>query len=180
MFSKSGPRCPLFAFWGAVVPEQSRKQEIEAKAAELVEPVLAGLGLELWDIEYLHEREGWVLRLLIDKPGGVSLEDCAAGSRAVDTLLDVEDVVPHQYHLQVSSPGLERPLKKPDHFRKAEGKKVKLKTFRPLGEPPRRKFRGLLTRVADDVITVEVEGAAAFSIPFRDIAKATLDFEFER
>jgi ribosome maturation factor RimP len=167
-------------FWGTSMPDQSRKQDIEAKAAELVAPILAGLGLELWDAEYLHDREGWVLRLLIDKPGGVSLEDCAAGSHAVETLLEVEEVVPHQYHLQVSSPGLERRLKRPDHFRKVEGKKVTLKTFRPVGDPPRRNFKGILTSVADDVISLDDEGSGSFSIPIRDIAKATLDFELKR
>jgi len=160
--------------------ERGHKQTVEARTAEIADPLIAGLGMELVDVEFLHERDSWILRLFIDKPGGVGLEDCEAVSRAVETPLDVEDVVEHTYHLEVSSPGLERPLKKPEHFRRAGGRVVRVKTFAPLGEPPRRNFRGVLTAVADDGVTVEVEGAGSFQIPFRDIAKANLDFEVKR
>ena len=159
--------------------ERSHKQAVEARAAELAEPVIAGLGMELVDVEFLHERDSWILRMFIDKPGGVGLEDCETVSHSIETLLDVEDVVEHAYHLEVSSPGLDRRLKKPEHFRRAEGHTVKLKTFGPLGEPPRRNFRGVLTAVADDGVTLDVEGAGTMRIPFRDIAKANLEFEFK-
>jgi ribosome maturation factor RimP len=135
--------------------------------------------MELIDVEFLHERDSWILRVFIDKPGGVGLEDCETVSRSLETLLDVEQVVEHAYHLEVSSPGLDRPLKKPEHFRRAEGQKVKLKTFGPLGQPPRRSFRGVLTSVAEDGVTVDVEGAGTFRVPFKDIAKANLEFEFK-
>jgi len=157
--------------------ERGHKQTVEARTAEIADPLIAGLGMELVDVEFLHERDSWILRLFIDKPGGVGLEDCEAVSRAVETPLEVEDVVEHTYHLEVSSPGLERPLKKPEHFRRAEGRVVRVKTFAPLGAPPRRNFRGVLTAVVDDGVTVDVEGAGSFQIPFRDIAKANLDFE---
>jgi ribosome maturation factor RimP len=160
--------------------ERGHKQTVEARTAEIAEPVIAGMGMELVDVEFLHERDSWILRLFIDKPGGVGLEDCEAVSRAVETAIDVENIVEHAYHLEVSSPGIERPLKKPEHFRRAEGRGVKVKTFGPLGEPPRRNFRGVLTAVAEDGVTVDVEGAGAFRIPFRDIAKANLDFELKR
>ncbi len=159
--------------------EPSHKQTVEARAAKLAEPVIAGLGLELVDVEFLHERDSWILRLFIDKPGGVGLEDCETVSRSVETVFDVEDVIRHAYHLEVSSPGLDRPLKKPEHFHRAEGRKIRVKTFGPLGDPPRRNFRGVLTEVADDGVTVDVEGAGAFRISFRDIAKANLEFEFK-
>jgi ribosome maturation factor RimP len=97
----------------------------------------------------------------------------------LETLLDVEEVVQQAYHLEVSSPGLDRPLKKPEHFRRVEGQKVNLKTFGPLGQPPRRSFRGVLTAVAEDAVTVDVEGAGTFRVPFKDIAKANLEFEFK-
>ncbi|MFZ5472065.1 MAG: ribosome maturation factor RimP [Myxococcota bacterium] len=158
--------------------QPSTKQSIEERAREVAEPIVAAEGYELVDLEYVREREGWVLRLFIDKPGGVGLEDCTNVSRAVETALDVEDVVPQEYHLEVSSPGLSRPLTKPDHFRRAEGKKIKVKTYGPIGEPPRKNFSGVLAGVADDGVTVEVEGAGAFRIPYKDIAKANLEFEF--
>jgi len=159
--------------------EPSHKQAVEARAAELAGPVIAGLGMELVDVEFLHERDSWILRLFIDKPGGVGLGDCETVSHSVETLLDVEDVVQHAYQLEVSSPGLDRRLRKPEHFRRAEGQTVKLKTFGPLGEPPRRNFRGVLTAVADDGVTLDVEGAGTMRIPFRDIAKANLEFGFK-
>ena len=159
--------------------ERSRKQTIEERTAEITEPVIAGMGMELLDVEFLHERDSWILRLFIDKLGGVGLEDCAAVSHAVEKAIAVEDIIEHAYHLEVSSPGLDRPLKKTEHFRRAEGRVVRVKTFGPLGEPPRRNFRGVLAGVADDGVTVDVEGAGRFRIPFRAIAKANLDFELK-
>jgi ribosome maturation factor RimP len=159
--------------------EPTQKKSIEDKAREICEPLIAGERLELVDLEYVREREGWVLRLFIDKPGGgINLDDCTQATRAVETALEVEDVIPHEYNLEVSSPGLNRPLKKVDHFRRVQGKKVKVKTFGPIGTPPRKSFAGILRDVADDAVTVEVEGAGAFQIPFKDIAKANLEFEF--
>ena len=155
------------------------KQTVEARAQELLEPIVAGEGLELLEVEFLREREGWILRLFIDKPGGrVGLDECSQVSRAVDTVLDVEDIVPHEYNLEVSSPGVNRPLKKPAHFERVKGQKVKVKTFGPIGEPPRKNFTGTLTEVAADAISVDVEGAGSFRISFKDIAKANLEFEF--
>jgi ribosome maturation factor RimP len=159
--------------------ETNFKQTVESRAMELLEPIVAGEGLELLELEYLREREGWVLRLFIDKPGGrVGLEECSQVSRAVDTVLDVEDFIPHEYNLEVSSPGVNRPLKKPAHYERVKGQKVKVKTFGPIGEPPRKNFTGTLTEVAADAIAVDVEGAGNFRISFKDIAKANLEFEF--
>ncbi len=155
------------------------KQTVEARAQELLEPIVAGEGLELLEVEFVREREGWVLRLFIDKPGGrVGLDECSQVSRAVDTVLDVEDIVPHEYNLEVSSPGVNRPLKKPAHYERVKGQKVKVKTYGPIGEPPRKNFTGTLTEVAADAISVDVEGAGSFRISFKDIAKANLEFEF--
>ena len=155
------------------------KQTVEARAQQLLEPIVAGEGLELLEVEFVREREGWVLRLFIDKPGGrVGLDECTQVSRAVDPALDVEDFIPHEYSLEVSSPGVNRPLKKPVHFERVRGQKVKVKTFGPFGEPPRKNFTGTLTEVAADAIAVDVEGAGNFRISFKDIAKANLEFEF--
>ena len=153
------------------------KQDVEQKAREIAEPILAGEGLELVDAELVREH-GWILRLYIDRPGGgVGLEDCAKASHAVETALDVAELIDHPYSLEVSSPGLNRPLKKPEHFQQAQGKKVKVKTYAPIGEPPRKSFSGMLTSVDPDAVTVDVEGAGAFRIPMREIAKAHLEVE---
>lgn len=158
---------------------ESLKHTVEEKARQLAEPLCAAEGLELVDVEFLREPGGWILRLFIDKPGGkIGVEECSLISRAMDPVLDVEDFIPHEYSLEVSSPGLNRPLKKPEHFEKAVGQKVKVKTFGPIGEPPRKNFSGVLKGIEGQEVTVEVEGAGAFRIPLRDIAKANLEFEF--
>jgi len=159
---------------------ENLKQTVEEQARALAEPLIAAEGLELVDLEYVREQgTGWILRVFIDKPGGrVGLDECSAVSRALDPALDVEDFIPHEYSLEVSSPGLNRPLRKPEHYRRVIGQKVKVKTFGPIGEPPRKNFPGTLQAVEEDAVTVDVEGGGVFRIPFRDIAKAHLEFEF--
>ncbi len=155
------------------------KQSIEQKVRELASPLLDAEGLELVDVEYVREREGFILRMFIDKPGGgVGLEDCTRASQAVDVTFDVHDFIPNEYNLEVSSPGLNRPLTRPDHFAKAVGKKVKLKTFGPMFEPPRKNFSGVLKAADAEKVIVEVDGAGSFTVPLKDIAKANLEFEF--
>jgi ribosome maturation factor RimP len=168
-------------FQGPASDMATPKHDIETRARQVAEGILAGEGMELLDVEYTREREGWTLRLFIDKPGGkVGIDDCMQASRAVETALDVEDFIPNEYHLEVSSPGLNRPLTRPDHYQRVTGQRVKVKTYGPLGDPPGRKnFTGVLTGVEQDGITMEVEGAGSFRIPFKDIAKANLEFEFE-
>lgn len=152
---------------------------IEEKARAVCEPLIAAEGLELIDLEFVREHNEWILRLFIDAPGGkVGVDECQKASAAVDTALDVENFIAQAYSLEVSSPGLNRPLKKPEHFQKVVGQKVRIKTFGPLGEPPRKNFLGSLKGLAEGAVIVEVEGAGPFTIPLKDIAKANLEFEF--
>jgi ribosome maturation factor RimP len=176
---------PLFSFL-APMSESTHKAEILARAEATLEPLVRAEGFELVDLEYLRDPSGWVLRLFIDqtgrdpasKEGAVGLEDCARVSHAVETTLEVEDFIPHAYSLEVSSPGLNRPLRRPEHFARAVGQRVKVKTYGPVGQPPRKSFTGTLSDISASDITVEVEGGGAFHIPFRDIAKANLEFQF--
>jgi len=166
--------------------ESTHRQDVVSRAEALVEPLVRAEGLELIELEYVREPGGWVLRLFVDRPGrdpmskegGVGLEECARVSHAVETALEVEDLVPHAYSLEVSSPGINRPLRRPEHFAKVVGQRVKVKTYGPLGQPPRKSFSGVLLQSGASDITVQVEGGGAFHIPLRDIAKANLDFEF--
>ena len=166
--------------------ESTHRQDVVSRAEALVEPLVRAEGFDLVELEYVREQQGWVLRLFIDrsgrdpmsKEGGIGLEECARVSHAVETALEVEDLVPQAYALEVSSPGINRPLRRPEHFAKVVGKRVKVKTFGPVGQPPRKSFTGTLEEVGASDITVQVEGGGAFQIPFRDIAKANLDFEF--
>ncbi len=158
--------------------ETNRKESIEEKVNEICSPLIAAEGLELLDLEFVREHGSWVLRLFIDKPGAVvGIDECALASHAVDKALDIEDVIPQEYSLEVSSPGLNRPLKKQAHYLAVQGKQVRIKTFAPLFEPPRKNFFGTLSNVSSDAVTVEVEGAGPFIIKLKDIARANLEFQ---
>lgn len=135
--------------------------------------------MELVDVEYLREGGRWVLRLFIDKPGGVSLEDCQTISRQVERVLDVEDPIETAYSLEVSSPGVARPLKKRDDFRRFAEREVEIRTFGPVGEPPRRNFKGRLLGIdEEDIIRVEI-GGEVFELPWDQVAKAKLAVDFD-
>jgi len=141
----------------------------------LLEGVLIEEGLELVDIEYRSEGRGKVLRVYIDKEGGVTLGDCTEISRELGYLLDVHDVIPGSYNLEVSSPGLTRTLKKAKDFERFKGKKVKIKIkFQIDGK---NVFTGRLLDFQKGIASLEAEGNV-YSIPFGEIEKANLEFEF--
>ena len=105
---------------------------VTEKVQEFTESILTSMGLELVEIQYRQEGEGWVLRLFLDGPNGISLDQCGKVSREVSFFLDVEDLVPHAFNLEVSSPGLERPLKDMADFKRFSGKKARIKLRHPL------------------------------------------------
>ncbi len=137
----------------------------------MLEPVVESLGFELVDVEFSGTGGHALLRLYIDSHGGVTVDDCATVSHQVSAVLDVEDPVPGQYRLEVSSPGLDRPLVKRKDFQRFTGETIKVKMSRPnLG---RRNFTGTLTRMEGESIVLE-SGAESFSLPLDDIEKARL------
>ena len=150
-------------------------QEIKGRVSDLVSPLLADLGMELVDLEYRREGRGWVLRLYIDKESGVTLEDCARVSQEIGTTLDIEDVIETSYSLEVSSPGLNRPLKTEKDFIKYRDRLIKVKTFNPIDS--RRNFKGRLRAISEGCIEVEIDGGVV-TIPLTNVAKANLEFEF--
>lgn len=138
---------------------------------ELLQPVIQSEALELVDIEYRRESLGWVLRIFIDKEGGVSVNDCAKLSHVVGDLLDVSDLIPNYYHLEVSSPGMNRVLRKPEHFQKQMGNIIEVRTITPIEK--RRKFKGTLVDTKPEGITVNCEGQV-FEIPLALVERARL------
>jgi ribosome maturation factor RimP len=138
-------------------------------------PLLDAEGFSLVDVEYKRERGDWVLRVFIDKEGGVTLDDCARVSREFGQLLDVEDIIPTSYQLEVSSPGLDRPLKKEEDFVKYSGRKVRIKTKEQVSG--RRNFKGALLGCTEGKVMVKVEGSGVFAIPLSAILKANLEIE---
>ena len=155
--------------------------DVAKKVEELAQPLLTSSGVELVDLEYKKEGRQMVLRLFLDKPGGITLDDCAEVSRELSTILDVEDIIPGEYTLEVSSPGLNRPLKKRADFERAIGRMVKVKTFAQVPDEKgnqRKTFLGTLQGVEDDAVVVLLTEGQRAVIPFNQVAKANLEFEF--
>jgi len=137
----------------------------------LAEPVCDAEGLELIHTEYQMEPGGKVLRLYIDKPDGISIDDCAAISRQVSDLLDIYIESDHRYRLEVSSPGSNRPLTKQDDFNRFKGQLVRIQSSRSIDG--QKKFKGILTDIKDGIVTLTVVEKSV-AIPFEDISKARL------
>lgn len=142
--------------------------EIEA----LTGPLLRAHGLELVDLEFRRQGRRGLLRLFIDKPGGVGVEDCRRVSEEFGDLLDVSDLIPESYDLEVSSPGLDRELRKEREFRWAVGKRIRLWTLEPF--EGRRELAGRLTGVTEGSLTLEEE-ARHWEVPRALLAKARLE-----
>jgi len=149
------------------------------KLQTLAEPVVTGQGYELVDVELTNELGNRILRVYIDNPraeGGVGLDDCATVSRELSAVLDVDDSIPGRYSLEVSSPGLNRPLKKEADFARFVGKKAKIRTRHPVGES-RRNFSGTLVAVDGGKVKIDV-GDQVCEVPVDDVEKANLVYEF--
>ncbi|MFN4132501.1 MAG: ribosome maturation factor RimP [Caldimicrobium sp.] len=140
----------------------------------LVETPILKKGMELVDLEWKRERRGWVLRLYIDKPGGVTIGDCAKISEIVGKILDKENLIHHAYNLEVSSPGIERPLKKKEHFERFRGEKAKITLKDPL--EGRRNITGIILGVKKEIVEIEAEGKV-WEIELDKIKKAHLQPE---
>ena len=157
------------------------KIDVASRVSELAEPLAASLGLELAEVEYKQEVGRMVLRIFIDRDGGVSIDDCSAMSRELAEILDVEDFIRGHYNLEVSSPGLNRPLKKPSDFERFTGRLVKIRTFELLADDAgnnRKTFTGELLGLEGGVVRVKLTEGQSASIPLEKVAKANLEFEF--
>lgn len=147
------------------------REEMQMKLNELIEPLVESEGFELIRLDYSPGRQGR-LHLYIDCENGVSIEHCEQVSRAVSDLLDYHDPISHAYSLEVSSPGLERPLTKKSHFDRFVGEKVKVKTAGEIAG--RKSFSGILKNVEEDCILVETADERDVSIPLSAITRANL------
>jgi ribosome maturation factor RimP len=155
--------------------------DVQKRIMSIAEPLLAAGQLELVDLEVRREGRSLVLCFFIDKEGGVTLDDCAAVSRELSSLLDVEDCIPERYTLEVSSPGLNRPLKKVSDFKRSVGKLIKLRTrgiWLDEAGNRRRTFYGILQEVTGDSLVIALKEGQSATIPLEMIEKANLEFEF--
>ena len=144
---------------------------------EIISPIVENMSMELYDIEYVKESGVRIVRLFIDKEGGVGLDDCEQVSRAVEVLLDEKDPIPHSYRLQVGSPGIERKLTKANHYTKYMGHDVTLKLFvpyKPNGSAERKTFTGQLFAYDGFNITIESLQEGKLSFPHSKVASCRL------
>ena len=153
----------------------SKRETYEAKTEELLTPIAAEHGVEIYDVEYVKEGADWYLRAYIDKPEGVNINDCEAVSRALSDALDKEDFVEDAYILEVSSPGLGRTLKKDKHLNKSLGSEVEVKTYKPIDG--QKEFSGILKTYDAETITLQIEGEDRI-FARNDIALVRLAFTF--
>lgn len=148
--------------------------QIEQELMELLEPAVAAMGCELIGIIYRGSPKNALLRLYIDKPGGVDLDDCTRVSHHVSGVLDVEDPIRTSYTLEVSSPGLDRPIFKPSDYNRFAGERVRLRLQPPLDG--RRRLAGVLRGLRGDMVVVE-ENGIEINVPLSQIDKANLELE---
>ncbi len=148
---------------------------IVEKVRELVEPIIKNMGYRLFDIEFKSEK-GWVLRIILDKDGGITIGDCEEVSKKISALLDVEDIIPVSYFLEVSSPGLTRELTKPSHFEFFQGRYIRV-ILRESVEG-KREIKGYIEGVKEGILHIrEKETSKEYYIPISFIARANLEIE---
>ncbi len=143
----------------------------------LLEPVVTSMDYEFVGLEFISQGRHSILRVFIDTENGVGVDDCADVSRQLSAVLDVEDPIASEYSLEISSPGLNRPLFKLSQYEQFIGEEVKFKTIRPQLENGQRKFKGVITAIENNNIIFDVENES-ISIPFSDIDKANIVAKF--
>lgn len=154
----------------------SKKEQYEQQTEELILPIIESHGFELVDVEYVKEAGTWYLRVYIDKPGGISVDDCEVVSRAFSDILDEKDYIEDTYIFEVSSPGLGRPLKKEKDFKRSIGEEVEIRTYRPINK--QKEFVGFLKEYDADTVTIEYEDETVQVFQRCDIALIRLAFDF--
>ena len=154
----------------------SKRETYEQKTEALLIPLMEAHGFELVDVEYVKEGGNWYLRAYIDKPGGIAVDDCEVISRALSDQLDEEDFIEESYILEVSSPGLGRPLKKEKDFARSIGQEVELRTYRTVNR--QKEFTGILSAYDKESITLELENEETLVFDRADVALVRLAFDF--
>lgn len=162
----------------------SKKEEYERRAEALIEPIVAKNEFELVDVEYVREGSNWFLRAFIDKPGGITVDDCELVSREFSDLLDKEDFIEDSYIMEVSSPGLGRQLKKDKDFKRSIGEEVEVKLYKGIKQMRRNKevsvkeLSGFLVGYDENTITIELEDESTMELQRTDIALVRLAINF--
>ena len=154
----------------------TKRESYEQKTEEILNPIVEEYGFELVDVEYVKEGSTWYLRAYIDKPGGICIDDCEAVSRRLSDILDEKDYIDEAYILEVSSPGLGRPLKKEKDFKRSLGEEVEIRTYRMIEK--QKEFTGILKEYDEKTVTIEEDGGNVRTFEKSDIALIRLAFDF--
>lgn len=154
----------------------SKREVYEQKTEQLLQPIVDEYGFELVDVEYVKEGSTWYLRSYIDKTGGISIDDCEKVSRRLSDLLDQEDFIEDAYIMEVSSPGLGRPLKEEKDFKRSLGEEVEVKTYRMIDK--QKEFTGILKDYDEDTVTITLADETEKTFDKGDIALIRLAFDF--
>jgi ribosome maturation factor RimP len=152
------------------------RSEYEKRTEELLLPILAEHGFELVDVEFVKEGSSWYLRSYIDKPGGISIDDCETVSRALEKALDKEDFIAEAYVLEVSSPGLGRPLKKEKDYVRNEGREIELRFYKSFEHE--KELRGVLTSWTKDSVTIQTEDGRELEFQKKELALVREAFDW--
>lgn len=154
----------------------SKREIYEQKTEEILTPIVQEYGFELVDVEYVKEGGTWYLRSYIDKPGGISIDDCEMVSRRLSDILDEKDYIDDSYIMEVSSPGLGRPLRKEKDFKRSLGEEVEVRTYRMIDK--KKEFTGILKSYDADTVTIELEDGTEKTFEKSEIALIRLAFDF--
>lgn len=154
----------------------TKRELYEQKTEEILLPIVEENGFELVDVEYVKEGSTWYLRAYIDKPGGINIDDCEVVSRRLSDILDEKDYIDDAYILEVSSPGLGRPLKKEKDFKRSLGEEVEIRTYRMIDK--QKEFTGILKDYDEKTVTIEMDDDTTKTFEKSDIALIHLAFDF--
>ena len=154
----------------------TKRELYEQKTEEILLPIVEENGFELVDVEYVKEGSTWYLRAYIDKPGGINIDDCEVVSRRLSDILDEKDYIDDAYILEVSSPGLGRPLKKEKDFKRSRGEAVEIRTYRMIDK--QKEFTGILKDYDEKTVTIEIDDDTTKTFEKSDIALIRLAFDF--
>ncbi len=154
----------------------SEAKRVINEVSALAQGLLNEYGMEVVDVEFRFEGGRWTLRIFIDKEGGVTVDDCASVNRELGDLIEAKNIIDYHYVLEISSPGLNRPLKKESDFIRSIGKMVTLRMSRPINE--RKNFTGRLTNVREGIISLLVDEDNLVELPLEEIDRARLKYEF--
>lgn len=154
----------------------SRKEQYEQQTEELLTPIVERNKFELVDVEFVKEAGMWYLRAYIDKPGGITVDDCEVVSREFSEILDAKDYITESYIFEVSSPGLGRPLKKEKDFQRSLGEEVEIRTYRAIDR--QKEFTGILKDFDKDTVTLQYEDETTQRFKKSEIALIRLAFDF--